>query len=144
SASASEHARGDSPDASSTPARGDVGEGGAAKTEPAPGSGANEGDEETTASGRQSGAPRLSASEARRRVERHRENARRAANRGDYGTAFNELLEAWDALEGHRDSPAFRDLSTQVLGELETFGEAANRAAGRNTVPLDDRDVTIQ
>ena len=67
-----------------------------------------------------------------------RDKARRAAERKEYGSAFELASQAWEAARTHPQDARLKQLADELSSELEQFGQQANskfndRAKSTNT-----------
>lgn len=71
-----------------------------------------------------------------------REKARRAADRKDYGSAFDYTSRAWEAARAWPQDSRLKKLAEELVADLEKLGEQANskfsnRASDSNTKLID-------
>ena len=71
-----------------------------------------------------------------------REKARRAADRKDYGSAFDHTSRAWEAANAWPQDSRLKKLAKELAADLEKLGEQANskfsnRASDSNTKLID-------
>lgn len=77
----------------------------------------------------QSGRQPQTASEALELAQGLRRTSTKAANRGDFGKAFDLASQAWDALRPFPNDAACKAASGQLAIELESFADRANALA---------------
>jgi len=74
------------------------------------------------------GAGNRAAADAVREAEKLRDQARRLAEKDQYGKAYEAALEAWRKVQTLAGmDPACQRLEAELRGLLEKYGEAANR-----------------
>ena len=77
----------------------------------------------------QSGRQPQTASEALELAQGLRRTSTKAANRGDFGKAFDLASQAWDVLRPFPNDAACRAATGQLATELESLAERANSLA---------------